>query len=158
MEIFELLVYASIGIIVLCMIFKPRIKDNGLNLKSFKVRKNRKLHENKCREIVETYYSKPFPCVRPKFLKGSSGKCLELDMYNEELKLAFEYDGIQHSKYSPYFHKNYSDFLKQQENDKLKDKLCKDNGITLIRIPHTVKFDKLQDYILKVLPKKIFKD
>ena len=72
-------------------------------------------------------------------------------MYNEELKLALEYDGIQHYEYVPRFHKNINSLEKQQERDKFKDEKCKLNGITLIRVPYTVKYEDLESYIKKKL-------
>ena len=70
-------------------------------------------------------------------------------MYNKDLKLAFEYNGRQHYKFIPFFHKTYSEFLNLQENDRIKKKLCKKNGITLIIIPYTVK--DLKSYIITTL-------
>lgn len=40
------------------------------------------------REVLQIYFNAMFPTVRPKWLGG-----LELDGYNEELNIAFEYDG-----------------------------------------------------------------
>ena len=58
---------------------------------------------------------------RPDWLKYTTGCNLELDYYCEELKLAFEYNGIQHYKYSSKFHNNnIENFYKQQERDKFK--------------------------------------
>ncbi len=68
-------------------------------------------------------------------------------MYNKELKLAIEYNGIQHYKYIPYFHRTIKNFNKQIENDKIKIKLCKEHNINLIVIPHTVKCDEVCKYI-----------
>jgi hypothetical protein len=46
-----------------------------------------------------------------------------------------EYDGQQHYKPIKYFG-GQKRFLKQLENDKLKDEYCKNNNIRLIRIPY----------------------
>jgi very-short-patch-repair endonuclease len=59
---------------------------------------------------------------------------MRLDGYFEEYKLAIEYDGIQHYEYMQKFDKKYDDFIKRQERDRIKDKLCKENRIKLIRI------------------------
>lgn len=108
-----------------------------------------KKFETKCREIFERLIGKKFPSIRPKWLKNSvSGKPLELDGYNEELQLAFEYCGVQHYKYTPFYHKRgYGDFLKQVERDKLKAQICKERNIRLIVIPHTVEYSDLEQYI-----------
>ena len=88
-------------------------------------------------EIVEKLYpNNKFQCdFRPSFLKYNKGSNLELDMYCEELKLAFEYDGAQHRMYTEFFHKTEQKFIEQQERDVWKDATCKELGITLIRIP-----------------------
>ena len=87
-----------------------------------------------------------FNKCRPKFLQ-----VLEYDGYNEELKLAFEYQGIQHYQYIPHFHRNgKEDFEKQKERDALKDILSIENNITVIRIPYEYDCydeEKLKGYI-----------
>ena len=80
-----------------------------------------------------------FPSVRPDFLKNPETDCnLELDGYNENLKLSFEYNGIQHYKFHKRFHKNDEEaFKKQRERDEFKYKRCIEMGITLISVPYT---------------------
>ena len=79
---------------------------------------------------------------------------LELDGYCKNLKLAFEYDGKQHYEFVKRFHKTLEDFEKQQIRDRLKEQLCVQNNITLIRIPYTVKYDDLQEFITKACQKQ----
>ena len=62
---------------------------------------------------------------------------LELDMYSEKQRLAFEYDGAQHDVYTPHFHLNEHHFAYRRLLDRLKDELCRSHGVTLIRIPWT---------------------
>ena len=50
-------------------------------------------NETACREAIEKITGKLFPKIKPKFLEG-----LEYDMYNEDMKIAIEYDGEQHTK------------------------------------------------------------
>jgi hypothetical protein len=96
--------------------------------------------EEECRRIIENITGKPFIKVRPKFLKyPPTGKNLELDGYNEELKMAFEYNGEQHYKFCPFFHKSYEDLYKQRDHDFFKKQKCAEYGIKLITIPYTVK-------------------
>ena len=69
--------------------------------------------------------------------------------------LAFEYDGIQHSKYNKHFHrKGPIEFVYQTKKDAYKDMVCKNKGVMLIRIPHFVVFDDLEKYIKQKLAKK----
>jgi len=101
------------------------------------------------RRILEFIYSCEFTKAHPEFLKNEKGYNLELDGYNEELKIAFEYNGGQHYKHIPFFHKTDDALLKIQERDKLKVILCKQNGIHLIVIPYTVNYYDIYMYILE---------
>lgn len=93
--------------------------------------------ETLCRAAAEKVFKKKFVKVRPDFLKNNvTGMNLELDIYNEELKVAIEYNGQQHYKYVPFFHKNYEHFLNQKYRDEIKKMLCKQQGIHLIEISY----------------------
>ena len=106
-----------------------------------------KKHEQKSRVILERLLRAPFTSIRPPFLKYIHGKNLELDGYNKDLNVAFEYQGIQHRQFTPLFHKSYSDFDKQVERDTWKHQKCAEHGITLLCIPDTIHFDDLEEYI-----------
>lgn len=97
---------------------------------------NRFSNENECRRIFESLFNNRFITVRPDFLKNpKTGRNLELDGYCEELKLAFEYDGEFHYKEMKWIDDRNKLELRQQQ-DKLKDVLCKQSDIILIRIPY----------------------
>jgi hypothetical protein len=111
-------------------------------------------NEARCRQIFQNIFKVPFTKVRPSFLTNPKTKRpLELDGFNPEIKtkigmgLAFEYDGAMHSSYNPYFHKSPKDFVYQAQKDSFKDKMCREKGIYLIRIPHFIQYDKLEGYI-----------
>ena len=104
-------------------------------------------HEERCREIMQTWFGRPFVSVRPDFLRWRTGRNLELDLYNDELRLAVEYDGAMHRTFQPAFHRTFADFRYQQEKDKWKTERCREVGITLIRVPDTVPFDRLGPYL-----------
>ena len=120
--------------------------------------------EVECRRVLEEYFSKPFNKARPNFLRnpvtspdiGSIN--LELDCYNPELKLAVEYNGIQHYKYIPYFHKSKEAFQNQKYRDYMKRELCEKNGITLIEVPYTIKIPEIKSFIMKIISEKIIKN
>lgn len=107
--------------------------------------------EERCRFIFEFLFEDKFPKDR-KALEG-----LELDGYNDKLKLAFEYDGIQHYMLKPIFHKNRECFEKTVFYDKMKLEKCNKKGINLIIIPYTVPSDKLLDFIVRQLRKLGYK-
>jgi hypothetical protein len=90
------------------------------------------LGEQRCKKAVEQLFKKEFKKVRLKEMRGLGGKPLELDLYNEELKLAIEHQGVQHYQEKKYFGVNR--FARQSEHDQRKVAYCRSNGITLIQI------------------------
>lgn len=100
-------------------------------------------NEQKCRKILENYFKNKFPKTRPNFLNG-----LELDGYNQELNLAFEYNGEQHYIYNKFFHNNNKlNFFNQRKRDLEKFLLCKINNIKLIIIPYYYNNQDIISYI-----------
>lgn len=59
-----------------------------------------------------------------------------IDIYLPYLGIAIEFDGIQHSEYTPFFHKDYSDFNLGKLLDRKKSDFLIERGIKLVRIPH----------------------
>lgn len=113
---------------------------------------NKKL-EGECREFLEETFGVPFSTVRPDFLKRPYTKRnLELDGYNADLKLAFEYQGPQHRVYLPMYHpKGEADFYAQLERDSWKLDRCKQLGIDLIVVPDTVPRSELRSWLYSQL-------
>lgn len=96
--------------------------------------------EKRTREFLESYFGRPFTKARPDFLNNdvTGGRYnMEIDCFNEELKLGVEYNGQQHYNYIPYFHATKDAFYNQKYRDKLKKIYCMERGITLIEIPYT---------------------
>jgi len=96
------------------------------------------------RRVFEHLFAKPFVRVRPDFLKNpETGRNLELDGYNEELKIAFEYNGIQHYHYPSHYAKNEEEFKKQLRRDQFKLDTCNRLGIYLVIVPYSVKHENI---------------
>lgn len=166
---FLLLIFVCIIIILFAGVFQIVTHSQGSWSKYFMMPENYKvpLKEQKkqsdskgeieCRNVLEDIFRRPFKKYRPDFLNnpvtGGSFN-MELDCYNPELKLAVEYSGKQHYEYVPYFHKNKEAFLNQKYRDELKRRMCKDNMITLIEVPYTVKIEDIRGY----LKNKLFKN
>ena len=63
---------------------------------------------------------------------------LELDGYCEELMIAIEYNGIQHYVWPNFYHSKVEDFFSQRDRDLIKEDICRERNVCLIRIPYTV--------------------
>jgi len=165
---FECITFLIVLILCIYAYFKydrHKLKLNGdinfepldfLRKKTDKIKKRKKptwKHQQECTNIFESIFHTKFPSVRPSFLKNPvTGQNLELDGYCASLKLAFEYDGSQHSSYNPHFHKGGpSEFLYQVKKDDYKTKKCKLENINLVRIPHYIHISNLKSYIIREL-------
>lgn len=92
--------------------------------------------ENFCRKIIEGFFNAKFTKIRPLWLRNTvTNKKMELDGFNEKLKIAFEYNGQQHYSFTPPFHASIEDLKEGIQRDRLKRRLCKKNGVLLITIP-----------------------
>lgn len=114
--------------------------------------------ETICRQVLEQIYKVPFPSVRPDILKNpETNRNLELDGYNEDLKIAFEYNGKQHYEYPNAFHRTEQQFINQRRRDIFKLDKCDEHGIYLITIPYTVPHDAIPKFIEYFLPEVVQK-
>ncbi len=105
--------------------------------------------EAECRRVLEKLFGRSFPNRRPVFMMNAiTGKPLELDCCNEDMKLAVEYNGVQHYKYTKAFHKNYETFRLQQYRDEMKQRLCDQNNYTLIVVPYTIPVEQIESFLV----------
>ena len=124
------------------------------------------IFERVCRGILEEMFQTEFPKSSPHWLNtdkiGKPGGRRHLDGCNMVLKIAFEWQGIQHYRYEPFFHKgDINNFFKQKEEDEFKRKRCKENNVILLEIGfigeeklRRLKFSEIEDYIRQELLKK----
>lgn len=61
---------------------------------------------------------------------------LELDRYYPELKIAFEYQGAQHTRYVPRYHSTYNDLRTIKRHDREKRKYCRQRQIPIVYVEH----------------------
>lgn len=128
-------------------------KGNNITInKTWCPRCKTRINEEYCRITFEQLFKKKFPKTRPKWLRNNSGNLMEIDGYNDELKLGFEYQGEQHFNIH-YFNKDRAihNFKQRTIDDKLKKKLCKQNGVILITISFK---DKIVDFN-KIIKKQL---
>lgn len=104
--------------------------------------------EEKVRFVLEFLFNKPFKKNR-KVL----GHNLELDGYNEELNLAFEYHGRQHYDFDPFYYKSHKELEKRKCLDIFKEKICQEKGIKLVVVPYNsyTNDQSLTEYIYNCL-------
>lgn len=96
--------------------------------------RDRRRGERMCRTFFEQVFKATFPSVRVPWLKGQKGRLMELDGYNETLKIAFEHHGRQHyeiTRLSP----DAKELNYRQGLDKRKRELCAKRGVRLFEIP-----------------------
>jgi hypothetical protein len=110
--------------------------------------------EAECRRVMEKIFNKPFTKIRPEWLLNPvTGKNLEIDIYNDDLKIGVEYSGRQHYHFTPFFHKTKETFTMQQYRDEMKKGKCKEKGILLIEVPYNVDIEMIEKFLVQELKK-----
>jgi hypothetical protein len=157
---FKILVGGSITIIVILWLYNESSEGDWskeVRYDPSKVHVARRIPtdsrgELECRRVLEKIFKAPCAKARPAFLYNQvTGERLEIDCYNEDLKLGCEYDGRQHTQYVKQFHKNYEAFRNQQYRDVMKYRACEDRGVYMIRVPYTVKHENIEKFIVERL-------
>jgi len=96
--------------------------------------------ERKTRSEIQDYAVKLVQSLYPTRLvleevKIPGGR-LFIDIYVPGEKLAIEVHGIQHFKYSKFFHRSIPKFIEAKKRDKQKEEWCKKNNIRFIILPY----------------------
>lgn len=94
--------------------------------------------EKNVTRIVEKIYgmSEVVTAWHPIWAKNRKGVLYEFDIYIPKYKLLIEYNGAQHYKYTPFFHKTKKAFIKQKTRDRTKKRMAERNGYTLVVIKY----------------------
>jgi len=111
--------------------------------------------EGICRTVLECVYELPFPKVRPKGMRSPKNRPLELDCFNETLKIALEHNGIHHYKSQKNWGGDKALFL-QKKHDMIREEYCEDNGIALLIVPEIgtlTQFEEVTSVIASELKK-----
>ena len=116
---------------------------------------NESKYEAAVRAIFRFIFNRPFLPKYPKWLiNPKTKKLLELDGYEPDMKLAFEYNGKQHYEFVKMYHKTTEKLDKRKYKDTVKILSCVHEKVTLIVIPFTVKYKDLYSYLIDVLDRK----
>lgn len=98
--------------------------------------------EQRVRVELERLAGAKFPTVHPSWLDG-----LELDGYNKGLKLAFEFQGPQHTRFDKKYDKEYAAYYERILNDEKKRRRCLQNGVYLMNVDYIVPQHLLSLYL-----------
>jgi very-short-patch-repair endonuclease len=74
---------------------------------------------------------------------------LPFDFYLYEYNTIVEYDGAQHV-YPVDFFGGEEQYLRRIHNDNIKNEYCKENGINLIRLAHTLTTEQIKEIIIHI--------
>lgn len=133
----------------------PKLTTEGMR-QGIRNNARRSKGELLCHQTIERLTGKSFVTVRPDWLKNpETNRNLELDCYNDELKIAIEYNGEQHYKWPNFTGMTYQEFINQVRRDKFKVDQCDRYGVYLITVPYVVTHDKIADYINYYLPQNV---
>lgn len=106
------------------------------------------LNERICRAHFESIFGHQFPTRRPRWLLNTRGNCMELDGYCEQLRIAFEYHGVQHFKQIEHFQRDHGAFRSRRDDDARRRELCAQHNVCLIEVPYTIGQDEMHDFII----------
>jgi hypothetical protein len=114
--------------------------------------------ELETRAALERIFGQPFVKVRPSWIVNpKTNRRLELDCYNADLRLACEYNGIQHAVFPNPFHSTLAEFEAQQGRDAYKAQACQQHGVCLLVVPHTVARPEIEHYLRGELQARSFR-
>src|SRR5690348_15393526 len=101
--------------------------------------------------IMRAAVQEAFPAhsiVKARSIPWLRNNRLEFDCYNDELRLALEYQGIQHYEYVPHFHgKDRAKLELLQQRDAYKREATLDNWFVLIEVPYTIPYTRIRAYV-----------
>ncbi len=105
--------------------------------------------ELETKAALERLLGAPFEKIRPAWLRNptGSGRNLEIDLYNSDLRIGVEYNGVQHYAFPNPYHKTLEEFAAQQLRDLHKRQICKGLGLLLIVVPFTVKRKNIEAFL-----------
>lgn len=109
-------------------------------------------HEESFRRKLEEITGEKFPTIRPNWLRNpKTNYNLELDGFNNKLKIGFEYQGEQHFKRVKFFHKTHAQFRALKKRDLLKKKLCKKHRVRVMYPNYLLKEGEYEAFIKSFL-------
>lgn len=151
----------AIFILVLSIIYLLRICQRaklfvgGDSVKNLKNNPRSKSEEHVIK-LLEELTGKTFPTVYPSWLKYH-GRILELDGYNEDLKLAIEFSGPLHTKWFPQ-KEPYQKYFDRISKDQFKIKTCLKHNVELFVLDMSLPKTHWRNYLCSRLYDKKYID
>jgi len=110
------------------------------------------LSERIIRNIFEQLFKLPFKKQKPSWLINPiTERKMELDGYNKDIGIAFEYQGEQHNRIVKPFKMDSDKLESQLFRDDLKKSLCIKHNLLLIQVPNNVKTNEYPYWIYKCI-------
>ena len=111
--------------------------------------------EAECRRVLEGYFGIPFKSCRPDSEESRYREPVQPG--NRLLQRADAIGGgVQRSAALQVHshHRNKETFYNQKYRDDMKRRICRENGITLIEVPYTVKHGDIERWLLRALKQR----
>jgi len=112
------------------------------------------VHSKNNKILSDVLVEQNIPHKQEYFVKVDDNNYFRFDVFLETLNAAIEYDGEQHFKPVDFAGKG-EEYAKEQlkitqQRDEIKNKYCKDNDITLLRIPYWEK-DNIEKLVIQFI-------
>ena len=101
--------------------------------------------EMQCQAILQMLFGETFPKRTLPGVRGIKGKLLQIDMFNERLRLAVEHHGVQHFKAIEFWGGGPALAYQQQRDQILRD-ACARAGITLVEVRQLGELTSPEDF------------
>lgn len=126
--------------------YRLKKRQNGSSTRYIKKKFHK--HEIELTKVLERFYGPKnvYTGYHPMWAMSKKGVLLEFDMLIEDRGILIEYNGVQHYKFTPYFHKTKTRFEEQKRRDRRKARLAKKNGYSLV----VFRYDEplFEDYVV----------
>jgi hypothetical protein len=87
----------------------------------------------------------------PRGIRKTNNAYIDFMVFKDNKRIAIEYNGEQHYKFSNYFHKTYDKYLEQRKRDIAVKDWCNKRDITFLEIPYTWTDDEIISKIKEVI-------
>lgn len=133
--------------------YRLKKRQNGSSTRYIKKKFHK--HEIELTKVLEKFYGPKnvYTGYHPMWAVSKKGVLLEFDMYIKDRNVLIEYNGIQHYKFTPYFHKTKTRFEEQKRRDRRKARLARKNGYQLIVFKYNEPL--FEDYVVNKIERCI---